>query len=82
MAVEGPDPTSRQGRWHNARFRTIAETIGHTITRNDVIGWSVGPLARHSPPDEQLGPGCVAFGRGVVQPMIRRQGGSASRCGR
>ena len=36
--------TSRQGRWHNAKFRDIAQEIGLHIARNDQIGWSVSDL--------------------------------------
>jgi hypothetical protein len=42
--TRGVKDTSRQGRWHNARFRDIAQGIGLTITRNDRIGWSVSDL--------------------------------------
>jgi len=32
--------TSRQGRWHNARFKAIAEELGITVTKDPRIGWS------------------------------------------
>jgi hypothetical protein len=32
--------TSRQGRWHNARFKTLAEELGITVTQDPRIGWS------------------------------------------
>jgi hypothetical protein len=32
--------TSRQGRWHNARFKTLAEELGIQVTKDPRIGWS------------------------------------------
>ena len=32
--------TSRQGRWHNARFKALAEELGITVTKDPRIGWS------------------------------------------
>lgn len=37
--------TSRQGRWHNTKFRDIAEALGLTVTKDSRIGWSVSALA-------------------------------------
>ena len=33
--------TSRQGRFHNSRFRALAEEIGITVTKDPSIGWSI-----------------------------------------
>jgi hypothetical protein len=33
--------TSRQGRWHNHHFKTIAEQLGLAIAKDPKIGWSV-----------------------------------------
>ncbi|MGH3612531.1 MAG: hypothetical protein ACRDRK_08025 [Pseudonocardia sp.] len=33
--------TSRQGRWHNARFKALAEEVGIEVTKDDRIGWSL-----------------------------------------
>ena len=32
--------TSRQGRWHNAKFKALAEELGIEVTKDDRIGWS------------------------------------------
>ena len=32
--------TSRQGRWHNAKFKAIAEELGVEVTKDPRIGWS------------------------------------------
>jgi hypothetical protein len=38
--VRGIQDTSRQGRWHNARFKQLAEEVGITVTKDPRIGWS------------------------------------------
>lgn len=38
--VRGVQDTSRQGRWHNARFQALAEEVGITVTRHPKNGWS------------------------------------------
>jgi len=38
--VRGIRDTSRQGRWHNARFKTLAEELGLTVTKDPRLGWS------------------------------------------
>ncbi len=43
-AVRKIDDTSRQGRYHNTRFRRIAEEVGLVVQRDPVIGWSVTSL--------------------------------------
>ncbi|MHB8695825.1 MAG: hypothetical protein ACYDHH_31810, partial [Solirubrobacteraceae bacterium] len=40
----GIKDTSRQGRYHNARFKAIAEELGLQITRDPSIGWSPSTL--------------------------------------
>lgn len=32
--------TSRQGRWHNARFKALAEELGIAVTKDPRLGWS------------------------------------------
>jgi hypothetical protein len=39
--------TSRQGRWHNARFATLAAEVGITVTKDPKIGYSITSI-----PDE------------------------------
>lgn len=38
--VRGIKDTSRQGRWHNAKFKVLAEELGLEVTKDDRIGWS------------------------------------------
>ncbi|WP_434971343.1 hypothetical protein [Microbacterium sp. bgisy207] len=39
--TRGIKDTSRQGRYHNAAFRSIAESFGLTLEKDPRIGWSV-----------------------------------------
>ncbi|WP_220187079.1 SprT-like domain-containing protein [Pseudonocardia pini] len=43
--VRGIKDTSRQGRWHNARFKALADELGIVATKDSKIGWS--PTALH-----------------------------------
>lgn len=38
--VRGIQDTSRQGRWHNARFKALATELGIEVTKDPRIGWS------------------------------------------
>lgn len=38
--VRGIKDTSRQGRWHNTRFKTLAEEVGIEVSKDSRIGWS------------------------------------------
>lgn len=38
--VRGIKDTSRQGRWHNAKFKALADELGIEVTKDDRIGWS------------------------------------------
>lgn len=38
--VRGIKDTSRQGRYHNAKFKTLAEELGIEVTKDPRIGWS------------------------------------------
>jgi len=38
--VRGIKDTSRQGRWHNAKFKALAEELGIEVTKDPRIGWS------------------------------------------
>jgi hypothetical protein len=40
-AVRGIKDTSRQGRWHNTRFRALAGEVGIEVSQDPSIGWSV-----------------------------------------
>lgn len=41
--------TSRQGRYHNRRFKDLAEQVGRTVEHHPSLGWSPTTLA----PDTQ-----------------------------
>ena len=43
--VRGIKDTSRQGRWHNAKFKALAEELGIEVTKDDRIGWSPTTVA-------------------------------------
>lgn len=38
--VRGIRDTSRQGRWHNARFKALAEEVGISVAKDPRLGWS------------------------------------------
>jgi hypothetical protein len=38
--MRGIKDTSRQGRWHNARVKALAEELGIEVTKDPRIGWS------------------------------------------
>lgn len=38
--VRGIKDTSRQGRWHNARFKALAEELWIEVAKDPRIGWS------------------------------------------
>jgi hypothetical protein len=38
--VRGIKDTSRQGRWHNAKFKALAEELGIEVTKDSKLGWS------------------------------------------
>ena len=38
--VRGIKDTSRQGRWHNAKFKALAEELGIEVAKDPRIGWS------------------------------------------
>lgn len=38
--VRGVQDTSRQGRWHNARFKAIATEVGIAVAKDPKLGWS------------------------------------------
>lgn len=42
--VRGIQDTSRQGRYHNKRFKQLAEELGLVIERDPRIGWSLTTL--------------------------------------
>ena len=44
-ATRGIQDTSRQGRYHNRKFKTLAEEIGLSVEEDPKIGWSPSTLA-------------------------------------
>lgn len=40
-AARGIKDTSRQGRWHNERYRALGEELGLAIAHHPEIGWSI-----------------------------------------
>jgi hypothetical protein len=42
--VRGIKDTSRQGRFHNAKFKALAEELGIEVHQDPTIGWSVTTL--------------------------------------
>lgn len=38
--TRGIKDTSRQGRWHNAKFKALAEELGIDVSKDPRIGWS------------------------------------------
>jgi hypothetical protein len=58
--------TSRQGRWHNARYRAVATELGLDVAQAPGIGWSDTTLpaataARYAPVLADLGTALVAW---------------------
>jgi hypothetical protein len=45
----GINDTSRQGRYHNGRFRAVAEEVGLQGDRDPVAGWSLINLSQQRP---------------------------------
>ena len=83
-ATRGVKDTSRQGRWHNDRFRELAAELGLDITKDDRIGWSLTTIPaatrdRYRREIEQLGHALVAHRR--REPHAARGGGKPSNNG-
>lgn len=63
-AATGVRDTSNNGRYHNKRFKTIAEGLGIELEQHDTIGWSLTTL-----PDEtaaQYAAGLEALRKALV----------------
>lgn len=70
-AARGVQDTSRQGRYHNGKFRQIAESFGLIIEHDSRIGWSVttmpeGTADTYTEPIAGLAAAIVAYRRGFV----------------
>ncbi|WP_458690452.1 hypothetical protein [Nocardia tengchongensis] len=46
--VRGIKDTSRQGRWHNERYRALGEELGLTLSQHPKIGWSITVVPDHT----------------------------------
>ncbi|WP_458690454.1 hypothetical protein [Nocardia tengchongensis] len=46
--TRGIKDTSRQGRWHNERYRTVGEELGLTLTHHPKLGWSITTVPDHT----------------------------------
>jgi curved DNA-binding protein CbpA len=47
-AARGIQDTSRQGRYHNSKFKTCAEELGITVEHDPRLGWSITTLPTHT----------------------------------
>jgi hypothetical protein len=68
-ATRGIKDTSRQGRYHNDRFRQIGEEFGLTLTHTRGLGWSDSQLSdttasRYTDQVAQLEGAIIAYRRG------------------
>lgn len=76
--------TSRQGRYHNHHFKTLANELGLTVTRHPELGWSTSTLppataARYQPLLAQLAHAVTLYRR--PEPTARGAAGARSaRC--
>jgi hypothetical protein len=74
----GVKDTSRQGRYHNQRFKTIAEELGLEVEHHPTLGWSVTTLpaaagARYRPAIAKLARALTAHREGECKPSGRRR---------
>jgi len=71
FAARGVVDTSRQGRYHNKRFKALGEELGLVITEAGTLGWSgtaLGPQAQERYADvlDHLAAAMTAFRRAEV----------------
>ena len=50
-AARGIKDTSRQGRYHNTKYKVLAEELGITVTFDPAIGWSITTVPGHTAED-------------------------------
>lgn len=87
--VRGIQDTSRQGRYHNVRFKALAEELGLHIDKHPTIGWSTTTLPdataqRYASTIEQLEHAITIFRRhegGGSDKPARKPGPKACVCG-
>jgi hypothetical protein len=61
--VRGVQDTSRQGRWHNARFKALADELGIAVTKDPRLGWS--PTALRGDTAETYADTITALGKAL-----------------
>lgn len=81
-AARGVQDTSRQGRYHNGKFREIAESFGLIIEHDSRIGWSLTTMPdatadAYAAPIAGLAAAIVAYRRGFV-PATGTAGGAGT----
>ncbi|SRR6266487_755560 len=82
---------SRQGRWHNARFRALAAELGIEVTKDPTLGWSVTTLpdvtaAAYKSELRRLDAALVAWRHADPRPgraggRVSNNNGLSARCG-
>lgn len=76
--------TSRQGRYHNKRFKKTAEEFGLTITHDDSIGWSLtkipeATIERYRPQIDQIAAAITHY-RKPAEPATKKPTVPAAQC--
>lgn len=82
--ARGERDTSRQGRYHNSRYRRIAVSLGLHVRRDRQQGWSVTTLTDDTARDyvralRRLGPLCQEASRTAPPKRERERRGSTRR---
>lgn len=72
-ATRGVKDTSRQGRYHNDRFRVIAEEFGLNLTHSKMLGWSDSEVTEAT---AKRYAGCVAQLAASITAYRRGEGGA------
>ena len=87
-AARGIQDTSRQGRYHNERFRALAAEVGIDVEKDASIGWSVTSVpdataALYGPHVQALGEALVAWRHpnGRASGRGSSNNGVSARCG-
>lgn len=87
--ARGIKDTSRQGRFHNGRFRAVAEELGLTVAQAQGLGWNDTTVpdataAAYSPQLDQLAAALTAYRRSEHTPgtggRTNNNNGHAARC--
>ena len=65
-AARGIKDTSRQGRYHNTKYKMLAEELGITVTFDPAIGWSITSVPGHTAEDYARPARCPASRHDLV----------------